>query len=60
MIPNHQPLVAVFTDGTQTPVVAFNAKGRALIASSNGDLVMAAQQPRFSGIRTEQGTPHGD
>lgn len=54
MIPNLHPVRAVFTDGTTVPVVAFNAKGRALIPNSAGDLVIAAQQPHFSRITTEQ------
>lgn len=48
MIPNYQPFVAVFADGTTIPVAAWNAKGRALIPNSAGDLVIAAQQPRFT------------
>jgi hypothetical protein len=54
MIPNYQPLYAHFTDGTATPVAAFNTKGRALIANASGDLVLAAQAPGFNKISTKR------
>jgi hypothetical protein len=55
MIPNYQPLYAHFTDGTATPVAAFNTKGRALIANASGDLVIAAQAPGFNKITSTKG-----
>lgn len=54
MIPNSQPFVAVFADGTTTPVAAWNPKGRAMIPTPAGDLVIAAQQPRFQHVTTKE------
>lgn len=54
MIPNCQPVWAVFADGTRAPVIAFNPAGKALIVNDAGDLAVASKAPRFNHVTTKE------